>query len=130
MLKDSTLEKMRINLLTNIDKSKLLNIRSIRDFDQMITAPINGFIDANDYYQKASGRDVISNIQAPCLIIHATDDPFLCHKNTTAINMLPEHITFEVSDRGGHVGFISGNNPLKPQFWLESRIPEFFSRHL
>ena len=130
MLKNSTLEKMKINLLTNIDKSKLLTIRSIRDFDQMVTAPVNGFIDANDYYQQASGRDVINDIQAPCLIIHASDDPFLCHANTTAIERLPDNITFEVSERGGHVGFISGNNPFKPQFWLETRIPEFFSRHL
>lgn len=130
MLKDSTLEKMRINLLNNIDKKKLLNISSIRDFDQMVTAPVNGFADAHDYYQKASGRDVIGDIQTPCLIMHASDDPFLCHKNTTAVDELPEHITFEISNRGGHVGFISGSNPFKPQFWLESRVPEFFSRHL
>jgi predicted alpha/beta-fold hydrolase len=130
MLKASTVEKININLLPSISQKDLLNIRSIRDFDQMVTAPINGFIDANDYYQKASGRDVLNNITTPCLVIHASDDPFLCHKNTTAISILPKHITFEVSERGGHVGFISGNNPFKPQFWLEVRVPEFFSRHL
>lgn len=130
MLKASTVEKININLLPSISQKDLLNIRSIRDFDQMVTAPINGFIDANDYYQKASGRDVLNNVTTPCLVIHASDDPFLCHKNTTAISILPKHITFEVSKRGGHVGFISGNNPFKPQFWLEVRVPKFFSRHL
>jgi predicted alpha/beta-fold hydrolase len=130
MLRTSTIKKIKLNLLKNIDQNSLLAIRSIRDFDQMVTAPINGFAGASDYYRQASGRDVLNNVTAPCLVIHASDDPFLCHTNTTAISTLPEHIVFEVSERGGHVGFISGNNPFKPQFWLETRIPEFFARHL
>ena len=130
MLRVSTIEKIEAKLLSNIDRTHLDSIRSIRDFDQMVTAPINGFRDANDYYQQASGRDSLINIMPPCLIIHASDDPFLCHKNTTAIPPLPKHITFEVSERGGHVGFISGKNPFRPQFWLEQRIPEFFTRYL
>jgi uncharacterized protein len=130
MLKASTVEKINAKLLNNVDINHLDSIRSIRDFDQMITAPVNGFRDASDYYQQASGREVLKQITTPCLIIHASDDPFLCHKNTTAITTLPKHITFEVSARGGHVGFISGKNPFKPQFWLEHRIPEFFTRYL
>jgi predicted alpha/beta-fold hydrolase len=130
MLKASTVEKIEAKLFTDIDKAQLQNIRSIRDFDQVVTAPTNGFKDANDYYQQASGRDVLANIQAPCLVIHATDDPFLCHENITAIAPLPSNITFEVSKHGGHVGFINGDNPFKPNFWLEQRIPEFLARHL
>lgn len=130
MLKTSALNKIDAELVDNITKNKLSKIRSIRDFDQMVTAPINGFVDANDYYQRSSGRDVITNITEPCLIIHASDDPFLCHKNTTAIEYLPKNITFEISNSGGHVGFISGNNPFKPSFWLEHRVPEFFKKYL
>lgn len=130
MLRASTIEKIDAKLLTDIDVNKLNKIRTIRDFDQMVTAPINGFIDANDYYQKASGREVLAQITTPCLIIHATDDPFLCNENITAISSLPKQITFEVSDYGGHVGFIAGKNPFKPKFWLEQRIPEFFKRYL
>ncbi|TWX73039.1 hydrolase [Colwellia sp. C1TZA3] len=130
MLRASTIEKINANLLSNIDINHLDKVRSIRDFDQMITAPVNGFRDANDYYQQASGRDVLKQITIPCLIIHASDDPFLCHENTTAICTLPEQLIFEISAYGGHVGFISGKNPLKPKFWLEQRIPEFFTRYL
>jgi len=43
---------------------------------------------------------------------------------------LPEHLTFEVSSHGGHVGFIHGNNPLKPQYWLEQRVPDFLNNHI
>ncbi len=130
MLRDSTVEKIDANLLSNIDRNHLNNIRSIRAFDELVTAPINGFRDATDYYQQASARDLLNQITTPCLIIHATDDPFLCHKNTTNITLLPEKMTFEVSDRGGHVGFISGKNPFRPKYWLEQRIPEFFTRYL
>jgi hypothetical protein len=41
--------------------------------------------------------------------------------------ILKEHLTFEVSNGGGHVGFIYGNNPFKPKYWLEQRVPDFFS---
>lgn len=130
MLKTSTINKINAQLVNNIDRQALEEIKSIRDFDQMVTAPINGFKDANDYYQQSSGRDVLNNIAPPCLIIHANDDPFLCDKSTTAVKQLPKNIIFEVSKKGGHVGFISGNNPLKPQYWLEQRVPEFFARYL
>ena len=130
MLKASTIEKIEANLLTTVDINHLDNVRSIRDFDQMVTAPVNGFRDANDYYQQASGRDSLDKITTPTLIIHASDDPFLCHKNITAISTLPKQMTFEVSARGGHVGFITGKNPFKPQYWLEQRIPDFFTRYL
>jgi predicted alpha/beta-fold hydrolase len=130
MLRASTIEKINENLLNNIDRNHLDKVRSIREFDQMVTAPVNGFRDANHYYQQASGRDVLQQITTPCLIIHASDDPFLCHENITAIGVLPEQLTFEISAHGGHVGFITGKNPLKPQFWLEQRIPEFFTRYL
>jgi predicted alpha/beta-fold hydrolase len=130
MLRVSTIEKINASLLNNINRKHLDKVRSIREFDQMITAPVNGFRDANHYYQQASGRDVLQQITTPCLIIHASDDPFLCHENITAIGVLPEQLTFEISSHGGHVGFITGKNPLKPQFWLEQRIPEFLTRYL
>lgn len=130
MLKASALKKINLDLLHNIDKESLLSISSIREFDERVTAPVNGFIDADDYYQQASGRDVLNKVTTPCLVIHASDDPFLCHTNTVAVSELPKHITFEVSSYGGHVAFISGNNPFKPKYWLETHVPEFFARHL
>ena len=130
MLKQSTLKKINLDLIQSIDEDSLLNIRSIRDFDERVTAPVNGFADADDYYQQSSGRDVLNKVTTPCLVMHSSDDPFLCHTNTVAVNDLPKHITFEVSSHGGHVAFITGNNPFKPEFWLEARVPEFFARHL
>lgn len=130
MLKSSTQVKIKSKMMTNICPVAFSQIKTIRDFDHIITAPINGFTSADDYYQKASGLFVLHNIKQPCLIIHAADDPFLSHQAITFDNTLPENVIFEASEQGGHVGFISGINPFNPIYWLEQRIPHFIAQHL
>lgn len=130
MLKQSTLAKINIRLITHIRAQQVNSIKTIREFDHEITAPINGFSSAEDYYEKMSGNQVIRNIQQPCLFLHAADDPFLFHQKILPKKRLPPHITFEISANGGHVGFIAGNNPFKPQYWLEQRIGEFLAEKL
>ena len=130
MLKTATLEKIDLNLLPNVCSHQVLNVTKLWDFDHLVTAPINGFLGAEHYYQEASGKFVLERIERPTLFIHAADDPFLDHENTIPNNALPKHITFEICEKGGHVGFIAGNNPLKPKYWLEQRIPEYLEQYL
>lgn len=130
MLKDSTLEKIAVNIINNMKEKQLEAINTIYDFDDQVTAPLNGFTSAQHYYQQASGNQVMEHIKQPCLFIHAADDPFLNHQFSLPQQKLPKHLTFEVSSHGGHVGFIHGNNPFKPQYWLEKRVPDFLSAHL
>lgn len=130
MLKTATLEKIDLNLLPNVCSKQVLNVTKLWDFDHLVTAPINGFLGAEHYYQEASGKFVLERIERPTLFIHAADDPFLDHENTIPDNVLPKHITFEICEKGGHVGFIAGNNPLKPKYWLEQRIPEYLEQYL
>jgi predicted alpha/beta-fold hydrolase len=130
MLKDSTLEKISNKLISHIDHNKLDDIKTIFDFDEQVTAPLNGFKDAEHYYQQASGREQLPSIKQPCLFIHAADDPFLNHQCSLPKQELPDHLTFEISKQGGHVGFIYGNNPFNPKFWLEERVPSFLSTYL
>lgn len=129
MLKDSTLEKIATKVISNIKAKQLAAIKTLHDFDEYVTAPLNGFANAQHYYQQASGNQVMEYIKQPCLFIHAADDPFLDHQYSLPQQKLPEHLTFEVSKHGGHVGFIHGNNPLKPQYWLEQRVPDFLSKY-
>lgn len=126
MLKASTLVKIKQQLISHITKAQLKAIETIKDFDQQVTAPLNGFYSADEYYQQASGHQVMQNIKQPCLFIHSQDDPFLCHQKTLPEQKLAKHLTFEVSKQGGHVGFIYGKNPFKPKFWLEKRALDFF----
>lgn len=130
LLKEVTFEKISMNLLPQICPNQLKAITKLWDFDEMVTAPINGFNGAEHYYQEASGKFVLSEITTPSLFIHAADDPFLEHKTIVPKQSLPKNITFEVCKKGGHVGFISGHNPLKPTYWLEERIPHYLEQYL
>ena len=130
MLKSSTLEKISTKIISNLTKKKVESIKTLYDFDDYVTAPLNGFTNAQHYYQQASGNQVMAKIKQPCLFIHAADDPFLNHQCSLPPQKLPGHLMFEVSNHGGHVGFIHGNNPLKPQYWLEQRVPDFLNKFL
>jgi len=131
MLKDSIEEKIELHLIKHISLAQLKKITTIREFDNMITAPLHGFIDADDYYNKSSAKKLLPNINTPCLIIHAKDDPFICHGSITDnLPILPHHITFEISENGGHAGFISANKITKPHYWLETHIPNFLQDFL
>ena len=106
-------------------------IRTFWDYDNTITAPLHGFTDAHDYYTKSSVRQYLKKIQTPTLILHASDDPFMAKDSIADDQDLSAKLTFELSDFGGHVGFVAGT-PWKPVYWLEERIPiflrEFFNK--
>lgn len=130
MLKTSALIKINTKKVQHINHSQLSHIKTLWDFDNQYTAPLNGFNDAADYYNQASGKPLLAKIKTPCLVIHAQDDPFLCHNSTIQQLKLNGNIEFEISKKGGHVGFIAGKNPLNPYYWLEQRVPEYLASYL
>jgi len=101
---------------------RINELRTFRRFDNEITAPLNGFRDVDDYYTRASSKQYLKSIRVPTLLIQARDDPFLPASALPQDDELGPAVTLELSGRGGHVGFISGNNPLRPQYWLENRV--------
>ncbi|MCZ6925322.1 MAG: hydrolase [Rickettsia endosymbiont of Ixodes persulcatus] len=104
----------------------LSKINSFWDLDNKITAPLHGFTDAHDYYHKASSRQFLKQIEVPTLILHSSDDPFMEKNAIAEASELSPKLTLELSDFGGHVGFVAGT-PWKPTYWLEERIPQFLS---
>ncbi len=94
-------------------------------FDNYVTAPIHGYKDAEDYYQKASSRQFVKHIKVPTLIIQAKDDPFMNASVIPNCEETPKNVTLEVNDRGGHVGFVEGKWPWAVKYYLERRIPAF-----
>ena len=105
-----------------VDLKGLNKLRSLRTFDDTITAPLNGYRDVAEYYSSASSRQYLKGIQKPTLILHAKDDPFMTPDIIPSEAELSPSITLEVSNQGGHVGFIAGATPTKPHYWLENRI--------
>ena len=92
--------------------------------DDTFTAPTHGFDDVHDYYKKCSARQFLKNIAKPTHIIYALDDPFFTDEVIPTEAELSANVTLELPSRGGHVGFIKGNIPFKPRYWLDSRIVE------
>lgn len=99
-------------------------------FDDKVTAPLNGFDSVHSYYREASSKAYLAHITIPTLIIHALDDPFMTPAAIPTLADLSSSTTLELSERGGHVGFVMGAIPGRPVFWLDQRIPEFFAQHL
>lgn len=105
------------------DFGDVSELKSFWEFDNAITAPLNGFKDATEYYEKNSCRQFLKRIQTPTLILHSRDDPFSPPEALPNESHLSDHLILELSDYGGHIGFISGNLFLfRLTFWLEDRI--------
>ncbi len=104
---------------------QILAIPSLWHFDDLITAPLNGFSSAGDYYQRCSGLSYLKQVSIPCRIIHAADDPFMDESVIPDVSQLPSNIQYDLYPHGGHVGFLTGSLS-RPQFWLEKSIPNWF----
>ena len=109
-----------------VDMARVLAARDFIEFDNHATAPINGFRDADDYYERSSCGGYLAGIRVPALIVHALDDPFMTPSIMPKAEALPPGVTLELCRHGGHVGFYGGT--LSPEAWLEQRIPEFLGR--
>src|SRR5271170_3554644 len=90
------------------DRNRAAGIRSLREFDDRITALYSGFTSADDYYKRAAAARVLDCIAVPTLILHALDDPFvrLTAESREKINANPS-ITLIESEHGGHCAFLA-----------------------
>ncbi len=104
-------------------------IKTFQQFDHEITAPMHGFLSGTDYYEKSSSRYYLKEIKKPTLILHARDDPFMTPKTIPSLSELSQDTCLELSEKGGHVGFIGGTL-YKPEYWLEQKIPDFLASYL
>jgi predicted alpha/beta-fold hydrolase len=97
------------------------NISTIWEFDDKITAPLHGFKDAEDYYNRCSSIGFVNAIETDTLLIQSQNDPLIPVPALPSQSTLSSNINLELSPEGGHVGFFSG---LRDN-WLERRILEF-----
>lgn len=106
---------------------KLNTLKTFWQFDDTITAPLHGFKDAIEYYRIASCRQYLADIKIPTLIVHAKDDPFTPYDSLPTKNEISSSITLHYTQHGGHVGFVAGNLPWRPIYWLEHHIMEYLA---
>lgn len=105
----------------HLSEGQVKAINTFREFDDLVTAPLHGYQDAIDYYEKCSGFNFLQAIRTPTLILHAKDDPFMNEKVIPEEQDLSRSVTLELSDTGGHVGFMQGT-PWKPVIWFHQRL--------
>jgi predicted alpha/beta-fold hydrolase len=90
------------------DLRYLQGLRSLRDFDEQITARYCGFTGAQDYYTRAASSNVLDRIAVPTLVLHAEDDPFIRVLPPTRERLLANpHVTYIETDHGGHCAFLA-----------------------
>ncbi|PCH52276.1 MAG: alpha/beta hydrolase [Flavobacteriaceae bacterium] len=123
-LKGKTVLKMKKFPENNIRRESVMKAKSFEDFDNAVTAPLFGYKNAEDYWDKCSCKQFIPTIITPTLLINALDDSFLsesCFPIKEAENH--PYLNLEISKYGGHVGF---NTSVfgKDLYWSEKRILE------
>ncbi len=111
-----------------VDVAGAWRARTFAEYDRAVTAPLFGFADEMDYWRRASSAPWLARIQHATLLINARDDPFVPPGVLTAIEALSSPwVRAELSDLGGHVGFIAGP-PWRPTGWAERRAVEFLQQ--
>jgi uncharacterized protein len=108
-----------------VGNGTLQAIGSVREFDELITAPCSGFAGAEDYYARASAINVLDAIARPTLILTAKDDPFVPYATFERREVRENpNIQLVATQHGGHCSFIAREGG-EERFWCEGRIVEF-----
>ena len=101
---------------------KLRAARDLYEFDNVVTAPLHGYRNTEDYWDRASAKHVLNDITVPTLVLNARNDPFLPGRH------LPQRaaasVVLDYPAHGGHVGFAAGGLPGKLD-WLPRRLIHF-----
>jgi len=92
--------------LHDAERQAIIDAPTIRAFDQVFTAPRNGFADVDDYYARTAGWRVAPEIRVPTLLIHARNDPWIPSDPYHALERAgSRNLRIILSRSGGHVGF-------------------------
>ncbi len=103
------------------DEKRMSRARTLREFDDMVTAPLHGFRDAADYWARASSEPWLGRIRVPTLLVNARNDPFLPPAVLERVPRDNPSLVLEFPDEGGHAGFPGTDR------WMARRVLKFLS---
>lgn len=115
------------------DLDKVAAAQTIYDFDDVFTAPVHGFRDAAHYYSESSSIRFLETISIKTLLLSAVDDPFLPSRVLADVERIAagNHcLELDFPQHGGHVGFVGGQTPFNPVYYLENRCCDFLAHCL
>lgn len=108
-----------------IDVMRIVQARDLHDFDDTYTAPMHGFRNALDYWNKASSKPWLASVRVPTLVLNARNDPFLPARSLPTPEQCSDRVLLHQPARGGHAGFAVGRFPASLN-WLPERLGRFF----
>ena len=121
-LKTKAYAKLALGQL-QFDEQRMARARTLHEFDDLVTAPLHGFLDADDYWARAAAAPWLEHIAVPTLVLNAKNDPFLpAQALERATREASSRVLLESPPSGGHAGF-----PGRRQ-WLARRVLEFLSQ--
>lgn len=116
----------RLEMFPNLFNAALLRrAHTMREFDDIVTAPLHGFKNTDDYWTRAAAKPVLRNIRLPTLLINSQNDPFLPAIALPKRSDLSADITAYFPATGGHVGYVRGTPPGNLD-WLPETVLGFF----
>lgn len=110
-----------------LTRRELRRMNTFFKFDDRISGPWHGFRNADDYYAKTRSDVLLGHVAVPTLIVNAQNDPLVPARLIPRPSDVSKHVTLEITDSGGHLGFVGGRWPWSPHFWLDTRVPEFLA---
>lgn len=114
----------------SFDSRAIRSVRNLWHYDNLFTAPLHGFKDADDYWQQSNSRPFLKKIQLPTLLLNARNDPFLPERDLPTADEVSASVVCDFPKHGGHGGFasptIGGGVANNRQDWLPERIVTFF----
>jgi len=119
-LKAKALAKISLGWLA-ADRGRVARVATLHEFDDLVTAPLHGFRDADDYWRRASSVPLLRRIAAPTLLLNARNDPFMPPQVLDAVDDRLPAVMLEFPRAGGHAGFPGRGD------WLARRVIEFLA---
>jgi len=130
-LRDDLRRKMKlVDVGLGLELDELSELNTFFKFDDRVSGPMNDFDGAEDYHAKPRSDTLLNYVSVPALIINARNDPFVPAHLIPDKHDISDHVMLEISDNGGHLGFVSGRWSWAPRFWLDTRVPEFLASFL
>ena len=101
---------------------------TLRQFDELVTAPRWGYASAEDYYRRASALPRVPKIRVPSLLLTARDDPFVAVESFDSLEPQPL-VEIQIAEHGGHLGFL-GTDGCGGIRWAETQIIQWLQKQI
>ncbi|RDK04588.1 alpha/beta hydrolase [Paraburkholderia lacunae] len=111
------------------DRDAMRSSRTMYEFDNVVTAPLHGFRDTDDYWSRATTRPLLPHIAVPTLVLNARNDPFLPCEALPSRRDVSAAVELDQPRHGGHAGFMTGPFPGRID-WLSRRVFGYLERYV